>query len=59
MKFEFSGEFNDRKSWKKFKKIVEGKTENHAKQKLITIIGSKHNCKKRFIKINEVKEVQE
>jgi len=54
--FEVKGTFRERNADKKFSKTVQTINENTAKEKILTLIGSKHKVKRIHIKIESVKE---
>lgn len=57
MKYEVKGYFKmGRTSHQKFTKQVEAENEEFAKEKIYSIIGSKHRVKRRNIEIKEIKE---
>jgi len=53
-KFIFESEFTKKGRKFKFKKEVEASTENFAKEKLFSIIGSCHKVSRRFIDIKNI-----
>ncbi|MDI9642004.1 MAG: 50S ribosomal protein L18Ae [Archaeoglobaceae archaeon] len=57
--FEIKGSFKDVDGWKKFKKVVNARSEKLAVEKLMSIIGSNHKVKRYLIKIDEIKKVGE
>lgn len=46
------------KIWQPFSKEVMGNDEEEAKERLLSILGSKHGVKRRMIKIEEIKELK-
>ncbi|PTD94039.1 50S ribosomal protein L18a [archaeon SCG-AAA382B04] len=57
MKFEIKGYFKMGKtSHQKFRKEVEAKNKEFAKEKVYSIIGSKHRVKRRDIEIKDIKK---
>ena len=56
--FEIKGNFIEKKSKKKFSKVVSALNENVAKHRLFCDFGSKHKLKRRQIFIEELKEVK-
>lgn len=52
------GKFLMKDVWQPFNKEVIGKDEEEAKEKVYSIMGSRHKVKRRMIKIEEVKELQ-
>lgn len=59
MKFEFSGKFKIGNEWKPFTRTIEAKTESFAKEKLLSLFGSEHGIKRRFIIIDNINKVEE
>lgn len=54
MRFEVKGQFKARKINQGFTKAVEAKNESHAKHKVYSFFGSKHNLLRRQIEIASV-----
>ncbi|NYT05085.1 MAG: 50S ribosomal protein L18a [Methanomicrobiales archaeon] len=52
--YEVRGEFKVSDVWKPYTKTVVADNEKHAKERIYTIIGSKHRLKRNYIKINAV-----
>lgn len=52
--FEITGDYRERDEWKPFTKVIAAPNENVAEERVFTVIGSKHNLKRNFIKINAV-----
>ena len=59
MKFEVKGKFNAQKVNQTFTKEVEAKNESHAKHKVYSFFGSKHNLLRRQIDIQSVSKKEE
>lgn len=57
--FEASGVFREGKAKKRFKKRVNAVSSGFARDKLMSLIGSKHRTKRRGIEIEEFKEMKE
>lgn len=55
--YKIKGEFYMKNSWQPFKKEVVSSSKPKAKEKVLSIIGSKHGVKRRMIKIKEVNEI--
>ena len=55
--FVISGFFTKEKVEYKFKKESFGETEDEAVERLLSIIGSKHGVKRKYIKINSVESI--
>jgi len=45
------------KIWQPFSKEVIGNDENEAKERLFSILGSRHRVKRRMIKVEAIREV--
>ncbi len=45
------------KIWQPFSKEVIGNDENEAKERLFSLLGSRHRVKRRMIKVETIKEV--
>ena len=54
--FELKGTFIEKKGKKTFTKIISAQNKNRAKEKLLTVFGSKQGLKRRFIFIENIKE---
>ena len=59
MKFEFKGKMKIRGEWKPFTRVIEANTESFARKKLLSLFGSEHRIKRRFIIIDSVREIKE
>jgi large subunit ribosomal protein LX len=57
-KFEVKGTFMMGEDWMPYTKVVTAPNENQAKERTLAVIGSKHNLKRRYIKIDAVKAVK-
>lgn len=57
--YEVNGSYKEKSLWKKFSKEVNAESEEYAKEKTLCIIGSKHNVRRKDIRIEEVKKVVE
>ncbi len=55
--FGIKGTFRERGEDKKFTKKISAVNEGFAKEKLYCAIGSEHNVKRRFIKIEGIEKV--
>jgi large subunit ribosomal protein LX len=53
-KFEVKGTFLMGESWMPYTKIVEAPNEKQAEERTFAVIGSKHNLKRRYIKVASV-----
>lgn len=59
MRFELKGIFRKKGIEKAFSKGVEAGSESLAREKALSLLGSEHKVKRRFIKITEIKEYKE
>ena len=57
-KFEVKGTFLMGEDWMPYTKVIEAPNEKQAQERTFTVIGSKHNLKRRYIKIDGVKAVK-
>lgn len=57
--FEIRGSFKDVDGWKRFRKLVNAKSEKLAVEKLMSIIGSNHKVKRCLVRVEEIKKVRE
>jgi large subunit ribosomal protein LX len=53
-KFEVKGTFLMGEDWMPYTKIVEAPNEKQAQERTFAVIGSKHNLKRRYIKVTSV-----
>jgi len=64
MRFEIKGEFK-RKEFKKkgqtekFTKTIEAESQKRAREKALSLLGSEHRVKRRFVKIDSINELKE
>lgn len=56
-KFEVKGTFLMGEDWMPYTKVIEAPNEKQAKERTLAVIGSKHNLKRRYVKIDAVKAV--
>jgi large subunit ribosomal protein LX len=56
-KFEVKGTFRMGADWMPYTKVIAAPNENQAKERTFAVIGSKHNLKRRYIKVDAVKAV--
>jgi len=54
MEFKVSGTFLLGGEKQEFSRIVEAEKEDEAKEKVLSLLGSEHGCKRRWIEIKEV-----
>jgi large subunit ribosomal protein LX len=57
-KFEVKGTIRMGEDWMPYTKVISAPNENQAKERTFTVIGSKHNLKRRYIKIDGVTPVK-
>jgi len=55
--FEITGKFKPGFFWEKFTKTIESENETNAREKVYSIMGSKHGLKRRCIVIETIAEV--
>ncbi len=53
--FEVNGTFRMGDVWKLYTKVVSAPNENQAKERIFTLMGSKHRLKRQYITISDVK----
>jgi len=56
--YRVKGEFLMKNVWQPFSKEVVGKSKKEAREKILSIMGSRHKVKRRFIKIESIEEIQ-
>jgi large subunit ribosomal protein LX len=56
-KFEVKGTFLMGEDWMPYIKVIAAPNENQARERTLAVIGSKHNLKRRYIKVDAVKAV--
>ncbi len=56
--YKVKGKFLMKDVWQPFDKEVIGNDEEEAKERLLSIMGSRHKVKRRMIKIEDVRELQ-
>ena len=57
-KFEVKGTFRMGEEWMPYTKVIEAPNEKQAQERAFAVIGSKHNLKIRYIKIDAVSPVE-
>lgn len=57
-KYEVKGTFLMGEDWMPYTKIMEAPNEKQAQERTFAVIGSKHNLKRRYIKVDAVKAVK-
>ena len=55
--YRVKGKFLMGKIWQPFSKEIIGNDENEARERLFSILGSRHRVKRRMIKIDSIREV--
>ena len=58
VKFEAKGTFLMGEDWMPYTKIIEAPNEKQAEERTFAVIGSKHNLKRRYIKVASVAPVK-
>jgi large subunit ribosomal protein LX len=56
-KFEVKGTFLMGEDWMPYTKVITAPNENQARERTLAVIGSKHNLKRRYVKVDAVKAV--
>jgi len=56
--FEVKGTFRMGEDWMPYTKVIEAPNEQQAQERVYTVFGSKHNLKRRYIKIDSVSKVK-
>jgi large subunit ribosomal protein LX len=57
-KFEVKGTFLMGEDWMPYTKVIAAPNETQAKERAFAVIGSKHNLKRRYIKVDAVSPVK-
>jgi large subunit ribosomal protein LX len=57
-KFEVKGTFRMGESWMPYTKVIEAPNATQAQERTFAVIGSKHNLKRRYIKVDGVTPVK-
>jgi large subunit ribosomal protein LX len=57
-KFEVKGTFLMGEDWMPYTKVIAAPNERQAEERTFAVIGSKHNLKRRYIKVDAVKAVK-
>jgi large subunit ribosomal protein LX len=52
--FEVKGTFLMGEDWKPYTKVISAPNEKQARERTFSVIGSKHNLKRMYIKIDDV-----
>ncbi|WML67885.1 MAG: 50S ribosomal protein L18Ae [Methanoregula sp. SKADARSKE-2] len=58
LKFEVKGTFLMGEDWMPYTKVIAAPNERQAQERTFAVIGSKHNLKRRYIKIDTVSPVK-
>ena len=53
-KYEVKGTFRMGEDWMPYTKVIDAPNEKQAQERVFTVFGSKHNLKRRYIKIDSV-----
>ncbi len=56
-KFEVKGTYQEKFDWKPYTKVLSAPNEKQAIERVYNVIGSKHNLKRAYIKIDSVAPV--
>ncbi len=56
--FEVKGTFRMGEDWKPYTKVIRAPNEKQAEERVFAVIGSKHNLKRRYIKVDAVAAVK-
>ncbi len=54
MEFTVKGEFRMGEDWKPYTKVIAAPNEAQARERIFTIMGSKHRLKRQYVRITEV-----
>ena len=57
-KFEVKGTFLMGEDWMPYTRIIAAPNERQAEERTFAVIGSKHNLKRRYIKVDAIKAVK-
>ncbi|RLF52800.1 MAG: 50S ribosomal protein L18a [Thermoplasmata archaeon] len=56
--YRVAGKFLMGEIWQTFRKEIIGNSEEEAKERIYSILGSRHKVKRRMIKIESIEEIQ-
>ena len=56
--YEVKGTFRMGEDWMPYTKVIDAPNEKQAQERVFTVFGSKHNLKRRYIKIESVTKVK-
>jgi large subunit ribosomal protein LX len=56
--FEVKGTYQEKKNWKPYTKVLMAPNEKQAHERVYNLIGSKHNLKRAYIKIDSIVEIK-
>ena len=59
MRFELKGEFARKGQIEKFTKTIEAQSEKRAREKALSLLGSEHNARRRFVKFHSINELKD
>ena len=54
--FEVKGVYRELRDWKPYTKVLAAPNEKQAEERIYNLIGSKHNLKRLYIKIDSITE---
>lgn len=54
--FEVKGKYQELQNWKPYTKVLTAPNEKQAEERIYNLIGSKHNLKRLYIKIDTITE---
>jgi len=57
-KYEVKGTFRMGEDWMPYTKVIDAPNEKQAQERVLTVFGSKHNLKRRYIKIDSITMVK-
>ena len=57
-KYEVKGTFRMGEDWMPYTKVIDAPNEKQAQERVFTVFGSKHNLKRRYIKIDSITMVK-
>ncbi len=58
-KYEVKGTFRMGEDWMPYTKVIDAPNEKQAQERVFTVFGSKHNLKRRYVKIDTVSPVED
>ena len=57
-KYEVKGTIRMGEDWMPYTKVIDAPNEKQAQERVLTVFGSKHNLKRRYIKIDSITMVK-